>query len=296
LFAQQNGRLIYFEATYTDFFSNTPAKTPRYDYNQIMYRLALDDPRLFLPVPVYRARSNDGLTSYLLREGIHPPNEWQNIQEISFFAMPPDRQRGGLIPVFAISGERGMVLTLSPPAGTTNAQPLFYSLPAQEAEPIPTLTGTWNCTASDSDGAEFPFILELKIEGGTVRGRVDHDKIAGGTYGDDRVAFQIKLGKELYRVVGRLQDGKLIGDWTEVNTGKNGTWVGTMDESDVAWKKSPDIVPLYEYRQADGSRIYATETHLGDRQMQRSAEPICRVWRNPASLLILDREAKPVPE
>jgi len=29
-------------------------KTPRYDYNQIMYRLALDDSRLNLPVPVYR--------------------------------------------------------------------------------------------------------------------------------------------------------------------------------------------------------------------------------------------------
>jgi hypothetical protein len=298
-FAQQNGRLIYFEATYTDFFSNTPAKTPRYDYNQIVYRLALDDPRLFLPVPVYRARSNDGLTSYLLREDIHPPNEWQNIQEISFFAMPPDRQRGGLIPVFAISGERGMVLTLSSPAGTTNAQPLFYALPARKSEPGQTLGGIWNCKARDffdSDGSEFPFTLELKVERGIVRGHVDQDEIVDGISKEDHIEFQIKLGDDIYHVVGRLQGGKLIGDWKDINSGKGGTWAGILDQSGVAWEKSSDINPLYEYRSADGTHIYSTEPKMLNEQLQRSADPICRVWRNPVSLLILDRDANPARE
>lgn len=45
-FDQDNGRLIYFEGTYTNSFSGTEEKTPRYDYNQIMYRLDLSDPRL----------------------------------------------------------------------------------------------------------------------------------------------------------------------------------------------------------------------------------------------------------
>ncbi len=40
------GRLIYFEGTYTQTFSGNPVATPRYDYNQIMYRLDLADPRL----------------------------------------------------------------------------------------------------------------------------------------------------------------------------------------------------------------------------------------------------------
>jgi hypothetical protein len=44
-FDQGEGRLIYFEGTYTHTFSGTYA-TARYDYNQIMYRLDLDDPRL----------------------------------------------------------------------------------------------------------------------------------------------------------------------------------------------------------------------------------------------------------
>jgi len=45
-FEQEGGRLIYFEGTYTDMFSGNPRRTPRYNYNQIMYRLDLDDPRL----------------------------------------------------------------------------------------------------------------------------------------------------------------------------------------------------------------------------------------------------------
>lgn len=45
-FDQENGRLIYFEGTYTSMFSGAKSKTPRYDYNQIMYRLDLADPRL----------------------------------------------------------------------------------------------------------------------------------------------------------------------------------------------------------------------------------------------------------
>ena len=45
-FDQQEGRLIYFQGTYAETFSGNPISTPRYDYNQIMYRLDLDDERL----------------------------------------------------------------------------------------------------------------------------------------------------------------------------------------------------------------------------------------------------------
>ncbi len=50
-FDQDRGRTIYFEATYTDEFSGAKERTPRYNYNQIMYRLDLCDPRLALPPP-----------------------------------------------------------------------------------------------------------------------------------------------------------------------------------------------------------------------------------------------------
>ncbi|MBL8757806.1 MAG: hypothetical protein JNK35_05175 [Phycisphaerae bacterium] len=45
-FDQEGGRVIYLEGTYTMAFSGTKAPTPRYDYNQIMYRLDLSDERL----------------------------------------------------------------------------------------------------------------------------------------------------------------------------------------------------------------------------------------------------------
>ena len=46
---QDGGRLIYFEGTYVNTFSGNKDATPRYNYNQIMYRLDLDDPRLKFP-------------------------------------------------------------------------------------------------------------------------------------------------------------------------------------------------------------------------------------------------------
>ena len=41
-----DGRFIYFEGTYANTFSGTDIQTPRYDYNQMMYRLDLSDARL----------------------------------------------------------------------------------------------------------------------------------------------------------------------------------------------------------------------------------------------------------
>jgi hypothetical protein len=52
MFAKDSGRVIYFEGTYTHDFSGNPDVTPRYEYNQVMHRLDLGDPRVALPRPV----------------------------------------------------------------------------------------------------------------------------------------------------------------------------------------------------------------------------------------------------
>lgn len=44
-FDQNNGRTVYFEGTYCNTFTQSPA-TPRYNYNQLMYRLPLDSDRI----------------------------------------------------------------------------------------------------------------------------------------------------------------------------------------------------------------------------------------------------------
>jgi hypothetical protein len=48
-FDQEGGRVIYLEGTYVNTFSGNPHPTPYYEYNQIMYRLDLADPRLKVP-------------------------------------------------------------------------------------------------------------------------------------------------------------------------------------------------------------------------------------------------------
>jgi len=49
-FDQDGGRLIYFQGTYSRTFEGDVPPTPRYDYNQMMYRLDLSDPRLPQPL------------------------------------------------------------------------------------------------------------------------------------------------------------------------------------------------------------------------------------------------------
>ena len=79
-FDQEGGRVIYFEGTYTASFSNAPFETPLYDYNQIMYRLRLDDERLNLPAPVYRMKSGD----YRMRAAVA---DWRQVESIAWFAL-----------------------------------------------------------------------------------------------------------------------------------------------------------------------------------------------------------------
>jgi hypothetical protein len=43
---RDGGRFIHFEGTYTSDFSGNPDRTPRYDYNQVLYRLDLDSAAL----------------------------------------------------------------------------------------------------------------------------------------------------------------------------------------------------------------------------------------------------------
>jgi hypothetical protein len=199
-FDQDGGRLIYFEGTYaggSGFFAAGEELTPRYNYNQIMYRLALDDPRLALPVPVYRVRGQHSAARYLLRDDLDAEGAWEGIEAVPFFAIPPRAAHDGLVPIFAASNERGMVLSSHALSEAGGSLPIFYALPASPARPQPD---------------------------------------------------------------------------------------------------SPAIVPLYEYtRIADGSRLYSTDPALPDKTLQRASEPLCRVWRNPASHLILDLNAKPVP-
>ena len=150
-FAKDGGREIFFEGTYSTFFSGNSDQTPRYDYNQIMYKLALDDPRLALPVPVYRAAAGgDG------GEVLSCSVEARRDGRIAFFALDRSVERGGTraVPVYAAkSGDNGWRLSLTAPSTDGNAKdkpaPLFYAPPTDMEYPPATTAPLYEFTARD---------------------------------------------------------------------------------------------------------------------------------------------------
>ncbi len=295
-FDQDGGRIIYFEGTYTAAWSGNPEKTPRYDYNQIMYRLKLDDPRLVLPAPVYRVTGADSTIRYLMRESIESQDSWDRIVEVAFFAIAPDRKREGLIPIYAATEKGGVVFQRESPTGKGNSdRPLFYALPAALAPPTVLLAGTWRCRLKAADGSILPFTLELMLDGEQVTGTAEQGVITQGGFKHDKLELNVKEGDNTYTLTATLNQGKLTGSWKQHNIGESGTWEGEPAGSARQEARSPAAVPLYEYRRAkDTGRFYSTRPDLRDIALSRSAEPLCRVWRNPMSVLILDRKAKPV--
>ncbi len=133
LFDQDKGRLIYFEGTYTDTFSGNPLPTPRYNYNQIMYRLDLEDSRLYLPSPVYRLTDKKNFRYQMNQDGFHSLNFRELLLEIPFFAVPPDRCFDGLVTVYEVKeGGKNRLQTKEPGNSHQKVKPLFYGFPGKE--------------------------------------------------------------------------------------------------------------------------------------------------------------------
>ena len=93
-FDKDNGATIFFEGTYTKSFSGQTNPTPRYDYNQVLYKLRLDDPRLNLPVAVYRSA-----------DGSHHLGDNGKEEAVAFFAM--EKPSAGTVPIVEIKQADG---------------------------------------------------------------------------------------------------------------------------------------------------------------------------------------------
>ena len=131
-FDQNGGRTIFFEGTYSHTFSGSEENaTPRYDYNQIMYRLNLDDPRLVLPVAVYQVRGKEDRTTYLLRDAVARAGQWGSVESAAFYAVEPSRSAEGLMAVYANEQPDGNVRLITE-SGRTTAEPLFRAMPLSE--------------------------------------------------------------------------------------------------------------------------------------------------------------------
>ena len=125
---ENDGATIYFEGTYTSSFSGNDTLTPRYDYNQVMYRLNLDDPRLAMPVPIYLSAS----ARYVNKLDLAPDQPPERPPFLAF-----EQQQPGLVPVALEFGPCGSptLSNFSPPL----SNPSFWALApdAGTADTIP---------------------------------------------------------------------------------------------------------------------------------------------------------------
>ncbi|SET00899.1 Ricin-type beta-trefoil lectin domain-containing protein [Stigmatella erecta] len=130
-FSPDGGRTMFLEATHTNTYDDPAVITPRYNYNQLMYRLSVDDARLALPVPIYDLGTALPGT-FVTKQGVAP-----GTAPLAAPFLAPDRQAPGTVPVGWTGAACGTGRRLV--AGGTPAEVLFYALPPTTS-PLPPKT------------------------------------------------------------------------------------------------------------------------------------------------------------
>jgi len=158
-FDQRGGRTLFFEGTYTAAFSESAAPTPRYEYNQIMHRLDLEDPRLQLPVPIYDLGSAGRPERFADKRALRPED---GDPAIAFFAY--DRPAPGTVPVWwsgAACGNRRLVA-----GGVPATAPLFHAYTSADRpaalRPLPLVADPPGLGKA-SPGKPLAFVLESPL-------------------------------------------------------------------------------------------------------------------------------------
>jgi hypothetical protein len=120
-FDKEGGKTIFFEGTYSHTFSGNSEATPRYDYNQILYKLDLANPRVALPVAVYDDSAKNVPVAFAT--GFSPERK---AARPAFFAL--DRPFPGGVPILPESD--GLRVGRPEDKGA-----VFYAWPADAKEP-----------------------------------------------------------------------------------------------------------------------------------------------------------------
>ena len=148
------GKTVYFEATYTSSFSTAPVITPLYNYNQMMYRVSVDDTRLQLPVPIYD-QGSDTADQLGAKQSVAPGS---TLLTAPFLAL--DRPAPDSIPVGwsapACDPSRRLI------TGNGVADPLFFAMRANATPALKSMVALYEYTHADGrrayavDAAQVP--------------------------------------------------------------------------------------------------------------------------------------------
>ncbi len=277
---QENGRTIYFEGTYTKAFLQTQDNLPRYEYNQLMYQLSLDDPRLYMPSPVYKVKNDRG-NDYRMKNQLDAEGRWGAVESSPFLAFAPDRQPEGTIAIY----QSGEALSTE-----TNGDPLFYALPA-EPQKYEQLLGNWECKFTDQVFFTRNIRFQIKRAGESIEVAMESLGYSASEViaTDDSLHMTVGFFNEEHRLAIQVKNGKLSGKWQR----KDAEGVGIVDGKSTDYRRYPlqnaTLVPLFQYNSRDGKTVvYAIEDAMKNTKLVRAEKPLCRVWRNPAKYLIVD--------
>ncbi|MDB5353276.1 MAG: hypothetical protein JWN86_4523 [Planctomycetota bacterium] len=162
-FDKDGGKTIFFEGTYTTSFSGNDDPTPRYDYNQVMYKLDLGRPEVSLPVPVYEL-SEAGAAGPISPAG----GDLQKTgRPIAFYAL--DRPGIGTQPIYAAPNAAGG-MDLSPGRGP--GEPLFHGVPFESKSTPPTSTPLLEFVHDDGIRHAYSTDIDWKAPGFRRTGRI----------------------------------------------------------------------------------------------------------------------------
>lgn len=153
------GKTVYFEATYTSSFSTSPTITPLYNYNQMMYRVDVDDAQLKLPVPIYDqpiANADEFGTKQSVGS---------NAKALAAPFLALDRPAANLAPVgwSAPACDASRRLT----SGASVLDPLFYAAPGSAPAPMKSMIAMYEY--NHTDGRRIVTVDASTVPTGFVR-------------------------------------------------------------------------------------------------------------------------------
>ncbi|MDD3001221.1 MAG: hypothetical protein PHF29_05645 [Candidatus Riflebacteria bacterium] len=126
-FDKDNGSKVFFEGTYTSFFTRDGYKTPRADYNQVMYSLDISRPELILPEPIYCVNDERGGRRLMNGAAVKAQDMYNRVSHIEFCAFSSNRGFEKILkPVYDHSqpnSDKFDLQTLS-----NGGEPLFYAV------------------------------------------------------------------------------------------------------------------------------------------------------------------------
>lgn len=165
MFKRIDSSEIFFEGTYTHTFSGNNDQTPRYDYNQIMYRLDLRDARTAVPVPFYSQADPDRFSARPPAMKADDAVQLSALSGIAFFAceLPTGHQPAtGLLALCQTTrGTRILAVKAKP---GDDEQLVCHVLPADGPKPHASCVGLYEYVSDDGRRA-YSTDADLALKG-----------------------------------------------------------------------------------------------------------------------------------